>query len=50
MDSVIKKIIDFRQEDIAEYGKYLMLGGGTPGPNLVKGQGYMSTIWKAGNI
>ncbi|MCL5069829.1 MAG: aspartate aminotransferase family protein [Actinobacteria bacterium] len=39
MDSVIKKIVDFKKEDIKEYEKYLMLGGGTPGVNLVKGEG-----------
>ena len=39
MDSIIKKIDDFQKEDIPQYEKYLMLGGGTPGPNLVKGKG-----------
>jgi 4-aminobutyrate aminotransferase-like enzyme len=39
MDSIIKKILDFKQEDIKDYEPYLMLGGGTPGVNLVKGEG-----------
>jgi len=39
MDPLIAKILDFKHEDIPDYEKYLMLGGGTPGPNLVKGQG-----------
>lgn len=39
MDSVIKQILSFKVEDIKEYEKYLMLGGGTPGVNLVKGKG-----------
>jgi 4-aminobutyrate aminotransferase-like enzyme len=39
MDSIIKKILEFRKEDIPEYEKNLMLGGGTPGPNLVRGNG-----------
>lgn len=38
MDTIIKKILDFKKEDIASYEKYLMLGGGTPGVNLVKGK------------
>ena len=39
MDSIIKQILDFKKEDIQKYEPYLMLGGGTPGVNLVKGQG-----------
>jgi 4-aminobutyrate aminotransferase-like enzyme len=39
MDSIIKKILDFKKEDIPDYEPYLMVGGGTPGPNLVKGKG-----------
>jgi 4-aminobutyrate aminotransferase-like enzyme len=39
MDPLIKRILDFKHEDIGDYEKYLMLGGGTPGPNLVRGQG-----------
>ena len=39
MDSIIKKIKDFKREDIPQYEPYLMLGGGTPGVNLVRGQG-----------
>jgi 4-aminobutyrate aminotransferase-like enzyme len=38
MDPLIKKIIEFKKEDIPEYEPYLMLGGGTPGVNLVKGE------------
>jgi len=39
MDEIIKKVFDFKKEDIGAYEKYLMLGGGTPGVNLVKGKG-----------
>ncbi len=39
MDSIIKKILEFKKEDIPSYEKYLMIGGGTPGVNLVKGEG-----------
>jgi len=39
MDSIIRKILDFKKEDIPSYEPYLMLGGGTPGVNLVRGQG-----------
>jgi len=38
MDSIIKKITNFKKEDIAEYDKFLMLGGGTPGVNLFRGE------------
>jgi len=38
MDPLIKKIMDFKKEDIPDYAPYLMLGGGTPGINLVKGE------------
>ena len=38
MDSIIKKILEFKKEDIPYYEPYLMLGGGTPGVNLVKGE------------
>jgi len=38
MDSVVKKILDFKKEDIPKYEPYLMLGGGTPGVNLVRGE------------
>ncbi|MBN1298925.1 MAG: aspartate aminotransferase family protein [Actinobacteria bacterium] len=38
MDNIIKKIVEFKKEDIAEYEPYLMLGGGTPGVNLVRGE------------
>jgi len=39
MDSIIKRITDFKKEDEPRYKKYLMLGGGTPGINLVRGKG-----------
>lgn len=38
MDPLIKKILDFRKEDVSDYEPYLMLGGGTPGVNLVRGE------------
>jgi len=38
MDSVIKKILDFKKEDISSCESNLMLGGGTPGVNLIKGE------------
>lgn len=38
MDPLIKKIIDFKKEDIPDYERYLMLGGGTPGVNLTRGE------------
>jgi len=45
MDPIIKEIFDFKKEYIARSEKYLMLGGGTPGVNLVKGKGiYVSDI------
>ena len=39
MDPIIKEIFDFKKEDIPKYEKNLMLCGGTPGVNLVKGNG-----------
>ncbi len=39
MDSIIKSILDFKKEDIKDYEPYLMLGGGTPGLNLIRGKG-----------
>ncbi|MHB1335372.1 MAG: class-III pyridoxal-phosphate-dependent aminotransferase [Candidatus Humimicrobiaceae bacterium] len=41
MDPIIKQILEFKKDDILGIEKYLMIGGGTPGVNLVKGQG----IW-----
>jgi 4-aminobutyrate aminotransferase-like enzyme len=41
MDKLIKEIFDFKKEDISRYEKHLMMGGGTPGVNLIKGKG----IW-----
>lgn len=39
MHPIIEKILNFKKSDIAEYDPYLMLAGGTPGPNLLKGKG-----------
>jgi 4-aminobutyrate aminotransferase-like enzyme len=39
MDSILQKIYGMTQADIAEARKHLMVGGGTPGPTLVKGKG-----------
>ncbi len=45
MDQIIKDIFDFKKEDIPRYENHLMMGGGTPGVNLVKGHGiYVSDI------
>ncbi len=38
MDTIIKQIMDFKKEEIPKYEANLMLGGGTPGVNLVKGE------------
>ena len=38
MDSIVKKIKEFKKEDIPIYEPYLMLGGGTPGTNLIRGE------------
>ena len=38
MDPIIKKILNFKKEDISKYEPYLMLGGGTPGVNLIRGK------------
>jgi 4-aminobutyrate aminotransferase-like enzyme len=39
MHPIIERILNFKKSEIPEYDPYLMLAGGTPGPNLVKGQG-----------
>ena len=39
LDPIIKQILDFRKEDIPKYKNNLMIGGGTPGVNLLKGEG-----------
>ncbi len=39
MDPTLAKVYAMTAEDIAAAGKHLMVGGGTPGPVLVKGQG-----------
>lgn len=41
MDPIIKQILEFKKDDIGKVEKYLMIGGGTPGVNLIKGKG----IW-----
>ena len=38
MDTIIKQIMDFKEKDIPDYEPHLMMGGGTPGVNLVKGE------------
>ena len=38
MNTIIKRIFDFKKSDIPEYEPYLMLAGGSPGPNLIKGK------------
>ena len=38
MDTIVKKILDFKEKDIPDYEPHLMMGGGTPGVNLVKGE------------
>jgi 4-aminobutyrate aminotransferase-like enzyme len=38
MDTIIKKTLDFTEKDIPNYEPYLMLGGGTPGVNLIRGE------------
>lgn len=39
MDSLVKNINALKCEEMDELGKNLMVGGGTPGPCLVKGKG-----------
>ncbi len=39
MDPLIEKIYSMTPEQQAECGKHVMLGGGTPGPMLVRGKG-----------
>jgi 4-aminobutyrate aminotransferase-like enzyme len=40
MDPVLQRIYDIRKEDLGQYAKHLMIGGGTRGgPVLVKGKG-----------
>ncbi|MFC2159990.1 hypothetical protein ACFLQS_04675, partial [Actinomycetota bacterium] len=38
MDTIIKQILDIKEKDIPEYEPYLMMGGGTPGVNIIKGE------------
>ncbi len=38
MDPIIMEILNFKKEDIPKYEPYLMLGGGTPGVNLIRGE------------
>ena len=39
MDATLKKVYGLSTEDIEEARTHLMIGGGTPGPTLVKGKG-----------
>ncbi|MBU0477195.1 aminotransferase class III-fold pyridoxal phosphate-dependent enzyme [bacterium] len=39
MDSVISEYLEIQKRGIEDYQKHLMLGGGTPGPVLLKGKG-----------
>jgi len=39
MDSTLHRIYTMTKEDVAEAQRHLMVGGGTPGPTLVKGHG-----------
>jgi 4-aminobutyrate aminotransferase-like enzyme len=39
MDSTLEKIYGMSYADVEDAGHHLMLGGGTPGPTLVKGKG-----------
>ena len=43
MDSVIEAISTLNSNDLNEFEKNLMIGGGTPGPCLVKGKGIRVT-------
>lgn len=43
MDSLLERINRLDHSDLEEYGKHLMVGGGTPGPCLVKGKGIRVT-------
>lgn len=38
MDAIIKRILDFKKEDIARCERHLMVAAGTPGPHLVRGK------------
>ena len=38
MNPIIKRILNFKKSEIPEYEKHLMLAGGSPGPNLIKGK------------
>jgi 4-aminobutyrate aminotransferase-like enzyme len=39
MDSLLEKIYNLSQKERQECEKYVMLGGGTPGPTMVRGEG-----------
>ncbi|TFG60987.1 MAG: aminotransferase class III-fold pyridoxal phosphate-dependent enzyme [Spirochaetales bacterium] len=44
MDPLLRKLYGIRKEDIADYEKYLMLGGGTrPAPTIIRGKGVWLT-------
>ncbi len=39
MDPILERIMGLSVDDIRECQRHLMLGGGTPGPTLVKARG-----------
>jgi len=43
MDLLVEKVAQIGEEEIRKYGEALMVGGGTPGPCLVKGKGVRVT-------
>lgn len=43
MDSLLDQIYSTSDEQMEEYGRHVMVGGGTPGPCLVKGKGVRVT-------
>jgi 4-aminobutyrate aminotransferase-like enzyme len=43
MDSVLERIYSTSVEQMEEYGRHVMVGGGSPGPCLVKGKGVRVT-------
>ena len=43
MDNLLESIQNLSQDDLNEYSKNLMVGGGTPGPTLVGGKGVRLT-------
>lgn len=39
MDNVLERVYAIKTEEMPEYGKHVMVGGGSPGPCLVEGKG-----------